>query len=266
VSSIVTDQGIVHYEAYGRGAPVILLHGWINSWDVWRDTMLALPHRGRYKVYALDFWGFGESAKRTTAPFQLQSYADMVRQFMEIMGILDAPVLGHSMGGTVTLTLALQCPQYVKKAAIVGSPINGSSLNVFLKLSGVGWIARLAWRYPLIKWMVMGMILARDSARVRKMIFRDVTKTNTESFFKSIGDLHQTDLRTQIHQMAMPTLGIFGVHDNIVNPNQAALLAEHVPHARIAMMHNSRHFPMLDEPDRFTRIIQEFLSETSPAS
>ena len=75
MSSIVTDQGIVHYEAYGRGFPVILLHGWINSWDVWRKTMLAIPELGRYKVYALDFWGFGESAKQKTPPFQIKSYA-----------------------------------------------------------------------------------------------------------------------------------------------------------------------------------------------
>jgi pimeloyl-ACP methyl ester carboxylesterase len=260
VSSIVTDQGIVHYEAYGRGAPVILLHGWINSWDVWRDTMLAIPKLGRYKVYALDFWGFGESAKQTTPLFKIQSYADMVNQFMEIMGIMEAPVFGHSMGGTVTLTLALKAPHRVRKAAIVGSPINGNSLNLFLKLSGVGWIARLAWQFPFIKWMVLWIVLARDSARVRRMIFRDINKANTESFFRSIGDLHRTDLRGQLHKLNIPTLGVFGVNDNIVNPNQSQLLASGVAHAHVEMMQKSRHFPMLDEPQRFVQVIQDFLS------
>lgn len=260
MSSIVTDQGIVHYEAYGRGAPVILLHGWINSWDVWRDTMLALPDLGRYKVYALDFWGFGESAKKETPPFQIQSYAEMVSQFMEIMGIMGAPVFGHSMGGTVTLTLALKDPQRVQKAAIVGSPINGNSLNIFLKLSGVSWIAHLAWTIPLMKQMVMWIVLAGDSSRVRKMIFRDVGKTNTESFFRSIGDLHRTDLRGQLDKLSVPALGVFGVHDNIVNPNQSQLLAKGVPHAQIEMMEESRHFPMLDEPARFIEILQRFLA------
>jgi pimeloyl-ACP methyl ester carboxylesterase len=264
VSSIVTNQGIVHYEAYGRGAPVILLHGWINSWDVWRDTMLAIPELGRYKVYALDFWGFGESAKRNTAPFQIRSYAEMVRQFMEIMGIFQAPVFGHSMGGTVTLTLALQSPELITKAAIVDSPIHGNSLNLFLKLSGVSWIARLAWRFPFIKSIVMHTVLAGDSPRVRKMIFRDIDKANTESFFRSIGDLRRTDLRLQLESLAKPILGIFGVHDNIVNPNQAQLLISRVPHARIAMMQHSRHFPMLDEPDRFVGVIKEFLAAASP--
>lgn len=260
MSSIVTDQGILHYEAYGRGAPVILLHGWINSWDVWRDTMLAIPELGRYKVYALDFWGFGESEKQNTSAHQIQSFGEMVSQFMKIMGIQNAPVFGHSMGGTVTLTLAVKDPQRVEKAAIVGSPINGNSLNFFLKLSGVSWIARLAWGIPAIKKLVMWIVLARDSAKVRNMIFRDVDKTNAESFFRSIGDLHRTDLRGQLHRLTMPTLGVFGVHDNIVNPNQSKLLAQGVPQARVEMMRDSRHFPMLDEPGKFIQIVQEFLA------
>lgn len=260
MSSIVTEHGIVHYEAYGRGAPVILLHGWINSWDVWRDTMLAIPELGQYKVYALDFWGFGESAKRKALLFRIQSYADMVSQFMEIMGIVEAPIFGHSMGGTVTLTLALKAPHRVKQVAIVGSPINGNSLNIFLKLSGVRWIAHLVWRLPAIKRLVMAIVLAGDSPKVRTMIFRDVDKANAESFFRSIGDLHRTDLRGQLQHLSVPTLGVFGVHDNIVNPNQAKLLAKGVPHARVEMMDSSRHFSMLDEPQKFIRIVKEFLA------
>jgi len=261
VSSIVTDQGIVHYEAYGRGAPVILLHGWINSWDVWRDTMLAIPEQGRYKVYALDFWGFGDSSKQKTPPFKVQSYATMVEQFMEIMGIVESPIFGHSMGGTVALTLALKAPERVKKVAIIGSPVNGNALNFYLKLAGVGWIARLLWRLPMILRVIMLMLLAGDSSRVRKMIFRDVSRANTESFFRSIGDLHRTDLREQMYKVTIPTLGVFGMQDNIVNPNQARLLAKGVPQARVAMMGDSRHFPMLDEPEKFIQVVQEFLAQ-----
>ena len=114
MSSIVTSQGIVHYEAYGRGRPVILLHGWINSWGVWQDSMIDLAENGRYKVYALDFWGFGDSGKTNTPPFKVESYVQMVDQFMEILGIERAPVLGHSMGGTVALDFALKIDQNIK--------------------------------------------------------------------------------------------------------------------------------------------------------
>ena len=51
-----------------------------------------------------------------------------------------------------------------------------------------------------------------------------------------------------LHKLAVPALGVFGVHDNIVNPNQSKLLAKCVPQAQVEMMEASRHFPMLDEP------------------
>ena len=53
---------MVHYEVYGRGKPVILLHGWLGSWGLWQETMAYLG--AFYRTYALDFWGFGESGKK----------------------------------------------------------------------------------------------------------------------------------------------------------------------------------------------------------
>jgi pimeloyl-ACP methyl ester carboxylesterase len=118
--------------------------------------MIALAGERSYRVYALDFWGFGDSANGASGPlaagehFQIASYVEMVHQFMDTLGILSAPVAGHSMGGTVALQLAMTYPDRIKKVAVVGSPIVGSSLNPFLKLAGYGWIAELIWRYPVM--------------------------------------------------------------------------------------------------------------------
>jgi pimeloyl-ACP methyl ester carboxylesterase len=263
VSSIVTDQGILHYESIGRGQPIILLHGWINSWDVWRDSMIALSSQRRFRVYALDFWGFGDSAKGAADPaaaFRISSYVEMVSQFMETLGILQAPIAGHSMGGTVALQFALTYPDRIKKVAVVGSPVLGTSLNPFLKLAGYGWIAGLVWRYPILLSTIMRILLAGDSKKVRQMIFRDVQRTSIESFFRSIGDLRDTDLRGQLHQLCLPTLGIFGTRDNIVSPANADMLAEGISDAEVVLMEKSRHFPMTDEPERFVHKLTNFLS------
>lgn len=265
MSSIVTSEGIVHYEMDGRGQPVLLLHGWINSWDVWRDTMIYIAEEHQFKVYALDFWGFGESAKENTPPFRLDSYVSMVNQFMEIMGIQHAPIIGHSMGGTVSLRLTLEYPQRISQVAIVGSPIIGNSLHLFLQLAGIKWVASTLFRLPFMLRFVVWIMLARDSKRVQKMIFRDVSKTNAESFFRSIGDLRNTDLRSRIGQISVPALGIFGEHDNIVNPNQAKELSKGIPHAHIQMMKYSRHFPMLDEPELLRQTLLEFLLQDRSA-
>lgn len=225
--------------------------------------MLLLGESGHLRVYALDFWGFGDSAKGSqdgvSPSFRIDSYVTMVRQFMNTLGILGAPVFGHSMGGTVALKFALEEPDRVDKVAVVGSPVLGSTLNPFLKLAGYDLIADLIWRFPVLLKLIMHTILARDSKQVRDMLFRDVQRVTLESFFRSIGDLRDTDLRLRLHELNMPVLGIFGSNDNIVSPENAILLAAHVPHAQIAMMNASRHFPMSDEPDKFLTAMMAFL-------
>ncbi len=263
MSSIVTEQGILHYESIGRGQPIILLHGWINSWDVWRDLMLELHEAKRYRVYALDFWGFGESAKgsdEVAGTFQISNYVEMVHQFMDTLGIQQAPIFGHSMGGTVTLQMALTYPDRVAKIAVVGSPVLGTSLNPFLRLAGYGSIAKLIWRYPFMLHSIMRILLARDSKQVRHMIFRDVQRTTIESFFRSIGDLRETDLREKLPELKLETLGIYGAHDNIVSPANAKLIQNGVKMSHVIMMENSRHFPMLDEPQLFMQTLNDFLN------
>ncbi len=268
MSSIVTSQGIVHYEAYGRGRPVILLHGWINSWGVWQDVMIDLAENGRYKVYALDFWGFGESGKQNTPPFKVDSYVQMVDQFMESLGIERAPVLGHSMGGTVALDFALKYSHRVTKVGVVGSPIQGRSLNFFLRLAALNWV-QLAQSVPSVTRMIVTTLVrintAGDTARVRKMLLHDVDKTSMESFFRSIGDLRNTDLSQQLSQLSTPVLGVYGQHDNIVDPRQIEVLSQTVPGSHRVMLSQSRHFPMLDEPDQFNAAVRQFLAGEAPS-
>jgi len=223
--------------------------------------MIHLAEQRRFKVYALDFWGFGESAKETGAPFRINSYVSMVEQFMEEMGIMQAPVIGHSMGGTVSLSLTLKHPELVRKVAVVGSPVVGSSLNLMLKMGSISWIANTLFRIPAMLRLVVWLVLAGDSQQVQHMIFRDVSRVSAESFFRSIGDLWRTDLRLQVGQIEAPTLGIYGIHDNIVDPNQGQVLLAGAPNARIAMLSKSRHFPMLDEPDLFRQTLLDFLSD-----
>jgi len=260
VSSIVTNQGIVHYEAYGRGRPVILLHGWLGSWGYWLRTMEAL--KDRYRCYALDFWGFGESGKRRDS-YELSDFVDLVDQFMERLGIESAPIVGHSMGGTVAVSLALAKPRRVQRVIVVGSPIVGDSLNIFLRLAGKPWIASVVWQIP--KALQFGIkafspYLVDDWPTWYKMITRDLSRTTLEAFFLSIRSLHKADLRPQLPGITTPVMGIYGVGDNVVAPTQANIITNSVPVSRIKMMSGSRHFPMLDEPQSFNLQLADFLS------
>ncbi|HET9433568.1 MAG TPA: alpha/beta fold hydrolase, partial [Chitinophagaceae bacterium] len=59
MSALIIDGDVVHYEAFGRGKPVLFIHGWLGSWRYWVPTMQAISDK--YRAYALDLWGFGDS-------------------------------------------------------------------------------------------------------------------------------------------------------------------------------------------------------------
>ena len=260
MSSIVTEQGVVHYEVYGRGTPVILLHGWLGSWGCWLGTMEALA--SHHRTYALDFWGFGESDKRRES-YNISDFVALVDQFMERLGIQSAPVIGHSMGGTVALSLALARPRRVKKVAIVGSPIDGRSLNVFLKLAGYPWIAFLVWNSPSLLRLGIRLFapwIAASWSEWYEMLMRDLSKMTLESFLWSINSLHHTDLRPALRTLRMPILGVYGRGDKIVDPRQAELI-DRLMGARVEMVQGARHFPMLDAPDEFYATALSFLAD-----
>jgi pimeloyl-ACP methyl ester carboxylesterase len=259
LSSIVTDQGIVHYEAVGRGKPVILLHGWLGSWGCWLGTMEQLSVR--YRCYALDFWGFGESDKRRES-YNVADFSLLADQFMERLGIQSAPIVGHSMGGTVALSLAIDRPRRVDKVVVVGSPIDGHSLNRMLKLAGTPWIAFLVWNSPALLRLGIRLFapwIAANWDHWYRLLMRDLSKMTLESFLWSIHSLHHTNLQPLLSRLRLPVLGVYGRGDKIVDPRQADLLRP-VGGARVEMLNNSRHFPMLDEPEKFCSILTSYLA------
>jgi len=260
VSSITTDQGIVHYEVYGRGRPVILLHGWLGSWGLWQETMAYL---GRYyRTYALDFWGFGDSGKKRET-YAVQDFVGLVDQFMDHLGIAKAPLVGHSMGGTVSLSVAIQYPHRASKVVVIGSPIVGSSLAFPLKLAGYRFIALMLFN---AMWAFRGAIKIAspficNDPRFPEMMDRDLSQTTVESFLRSIASLRRTDLRPMLSQINVPVMGMFGDRDNIVNPRQWEPLQQGVPHARIVRWKRAQHFVMLDTSQDFMEKLKAFLDE-----
>ncbi len=257
--TVVTEQGVVHYETLGRGRPVLLLHGWLGSWALYRQTIEVLSKD--FKTYALDFFGFGESSDRSQN-FSFDNFVDSVQQFMDRMGIVKAPLIGHSMGGTVSLAAAIRYPESVVKVTVIGSPVQGNSLNFLLKLSGYRGTASIVWTTPsLLRLFIRGYAyyISRQGSVLGKMMVSDISKISAESFFQSIGTLRDTDLRSEIGSIAVPIQGMYGKYDRIVNPAQAQVLKEYAPHSQIDWYEGSGHFPMIDQPERFQTSLRNFL-------
>jgi pimeloyl-ACP methyl ester carboxylesterase len=167
------------------------------------------------------------------------------------------------MGGTVSLSVAIRYPKRAQKVVVVGSPIVGSSLSILLQLAGFRAIAFMVYNVPsalrLGVRLFSPLIVNKDPLAWYHAQERDLSKTTLESFFASVGSLRRTDLRPRLGEISIPTLGIYGVGDTIVHPRQYEPLKAGVRHSQIAIMDKSRHFPMIDEPEKFNRILKEFL-------
>lgn len=104
MSAITIGGDLVHYEDLGRGKPVILLHSWLGSWRYWIPTMQQLSV-SKYRTYAIDLWGFGDSSKVTEdnaeAYYTIEGQAKLLDGFLEKMGISKAVFIGHGLGAAV---------------------------------------------------------------------------------------------------------------------------------------------------------------------
>jgi len=216
-----------------------------------------------YRTYALDFWGFGESGKKRDT-YAVQDFVGLVGQFMEQLGIFRAPLVGHSMGGTVSLSVAIRYPERVSKVVVVGSPIVGSSLAPLLKLAGYRVNAFLLFNLMGPFRSFMKNYYSRQicsDPRFPDMMDRDLSRTTLESFLRSIASLRRTDLRPMLGQIKVPAMGMYGDKDKVVHPLQWQPMQAGIPHAQIVRFENAGHFPMLEEPEIFTQKLRTFLDE-----
>src|SRR5213592_1169219 len=134
----------LHYLVDGRGPVVVLVHGLGGFAESWRHTLRGLA--GRTTVYALDLPGFGASAK-PRARYRLADFAGALRGFMDGLGLARASLVGHSLGGAVSITYSLTHPSRVERLALVGALVPGCGY-------------RPSWIYRLVALRGLGEVLS----------------------------------------------------------------------------------------------------------
>jgi pimeloyl-ACP methyl ester carboxylesterase len=120
MSAITIGGDLIHYEVLGRGRPVILLHGWLGSWRYWVPTMQRLQLK--YRVYALDFRGFGDSGKNAQK-YTLDHQVQLVVDFMRELGLPKAAFVGHGLGAWVGAELARLNNDKVPRLLMISAPL-----------------------------------------------------------------------------------------------------------------------------------------------
>src|SRR5262245_39785615 len=119
----------LNYVTTGRGPAVVLLHGLGGFAESWRHTIDALATRAT--VFALDLPGFGRSAKPRTI-YGLGYFARALHGFLDALGLGQASLVGHSLGGSVAVTYALTHPSRVERVALVSGLVPGFSFRMSL--------------------------------------------------------------------------------------------------------------------------------------
>ena len=133
MSTYVIDQQELHIrdDTRHRNAPIaLLIHGWSSSWFTWTPLLPVLSTR--YACMAVDLPGYGRSPAPKYPP-SIVSYADLMARLIEKISDRPVVVLGHSMGGQISITLALRHPHLVERLVLLNPVISGR-LSTFIKL------------------------------------------------------------------------------------------------------------------------------------
>ncbi|MBZ0299857.1 MAG: alpha/beta hydrolase, partial [Anaerolineae bacterium] len=120
MSAISIGEDLIHYEVLGRGRPVLLLHSWLGSWRYWIPTMQQL--KINYKVYAVDLYGFGDSAK-DPRKYSLEHQLRLVEDFIEKMAITKLALVGHGLGAMIAIEYARRHEGRVPRMLISSAPL-----------------------------------------------------------------------------------------------------------------------------------------------
>ncbi|MEM7343658.1 MAG: alpha/beta hydrolase [Chloroflexota bacterium] len=245
MSAVVIDGGLVHYEAFGRGRPVLFLHGWLGSWRYWMSTMEAISHKNR--TYAIDLWGFGDSDK-SKQRYNISDYIDLVDHFLDNMGISEAPIIGHSLGATVALEYAVRNPERVSKLMTVSLPLNTDAINRKLTdLAHQSMLSKVMW------WRQI----------THKEVQKETEKTDNSAIDISLQSVAQMNIAAYIETLGQADNSIMllthGDKDDIIDPTPTVSLDGKWENIRPIGLSDSKHFPMLDEAAKFHRLLQDFL-------
>jgi pimeloyl-ACP methyl ester carboxylesterase len=259
VSVIYIDDQPVHYEVFGKGRPVLFLHGWLGSWRYWLPSMEVVAQH--FRTYAFDLIGFGDTRQHMIVP-SIGAYSDQVIRFLDELGIERITLVEHSMGGMVALKTAIEHPERIDRVVTVGAPIVGSSLALLLKLTAFKPIAAGMNRFPIVPRLLYRYFLKEAKEQDLQEILDDSDKSTAESIRLSVRSMMRTDLRPDLPRLRVPALVIHGTRDDIVMPSQIDVIRRAQPgspHLGQLSIPGSRHFPWVDQPDVFHPPLLRFL-------
>ena len=250
----------IHYLEAGRGEPVVLLHGMGGEGARWMPTIEGLaPH---VRVIAPDQIGFGQSDKPLTA-YHSGVFAGFVAGFMKAIAVPKATLIGQSMGAAVALHVAVHRPELVERLVLVNGVFR---MNSDPPPAPPDWHARqianagtLEESREYLEKAYHDRSLVTDALVEHNLVLRLRSAYTIESMqtagARGLGGLTEEELRA----ISVPTLLVWGMNDPLSPLRRAEQLNALIKSSRKVLIDKAGHFPFLEHPDRFNRIVLDFL-------
>jgi pimeloyl-ACP methyl ester carboxylesterase len=260
--------------------PIVLLHGLSSSMGYWSYQVPALARTRR--VLALDLPGYGASG-RPDAPYTPPWYADVVVNWLDAMGIDRAVIVGHSMGGQVAMTMALDHPDRVDRL-ILAAPAGIETFH-----PGAGAWMKNHWHEgraleaseDQLRATFETLVFNRMDEHAEKLLEERVRMRDTADFrgtsvavSRSIAGMVDHPVRERLPDLRVPTLIVYGTDDRMIpNPvftgGRTRSIAEQgrdaIPDAELVLLLGAGHTVMHDDPRGFNEAVLAFLRKTAPS-
>ncbi|MBR3909490.1 MAG: alpha/beta hydrolase [Clostridia bacterium] len=247
------DNLNIEYTIEGEGYPVLLLHGWGSSFDVYQGIINTL--KNRYKVVALNFPGCGNSDTMEN-PWNLGDYCNLVLEFMNKIGIENPIMFGHSHGGRVTLKMVADKMVNPPKIVLL------DSAGLIPKKS-----FRQKWRaksFKIIKTVLTLPIIKSFSAPLLEKARRHYGSADYNAaplvLRQTLVSLVNTDLRDILHNIACPTLLIWGENDTATPLADAKIIESKIRDCGLCVIKGTGHYSFCERPFEAHAIINSFLN------
>ena len=246
MSAILLDGGIVHYEVIGRGRPIIFLHGWVGSWRYWVPAMQSMSTG--FRAYALDMWGFGDTS-REPERYGADQQVALLDSFLQALGISKVAIVGHGLGALVGMLFTMRYPSVVDRIVTVELPFEAASISNRLRTASL---------QDLADWLLTKNA-GDEAARA------DGLKADPLAVTASLNSPDFFDLANRIGKLSTPCLHVHGQNDPAISFNELdPALSPSSMHSII--FEQCAHFPMLDDPSGFNRLLSDFMALPSGES
>ncbi|OEC36197.1 Pimeloyl-ACP methyl ester carboxylesterase [Pseudomonas cuatrocienegasensis] len=258
------DDCQLHYEDYGQGTPLLLLHGLGSSVRDWEYQIPALARH--YRVIALDIRGHGRSDKPRER-YSIAGFASDVTALIEHLALPPVHLVGLSMGGMIGFQLGVDQPQLLRSLTIVnsGPEVKPKSLRDCLEIARRWTLSRVLSLDTIARGLGRLMFPKPEQAELRRKIETRWPQNDKRAYLASLDAIIGWSVRERLARITCPTLVISADHDYTPVAQKAAYVAE-MPNARLLVIDDSRHATPMDQPEHFNSSLLAFLAEVDSAA